>query len=85
MSLIYQIQNGVKDNFSESDICDAVIESILPDIPLRSYFEVKPFMSIVSLSKMLRANFKEPNSTALFTAISNSRQAANEHRNISKG
>ena len=78
MNLIYQIQNGLKQIFSGSDICGAVIKTISPDLPLRSYLEGKPDMNIASLRKILRSYFKEPNSTALITALSNPRQAANE-------
>ena len=78
MGLVYQIQNGLKKNVSESDICDAVMKNISPDLPLRSYLEGKPDTNIVSLSKILRSQFKEPNSITLFNALSNSRQAANE-------
>ena len=53
MGLIYQIQNGLQKIFSESDICDAVIKSISPDLPLRSYFKGKPEMNTESLSKIL--------------------------------
>ena len=35
-------------------------------------------MNITSLRKILRSHLKEPNSTALFFPLSNSRQAANE-------
>ena len=78
MSLIYQIQNRLKKFFSESNICDASIKSIPHDLSLRSYLEEKPDMNIASLRKILRPHFKEPNSSALFTALSNSRQAASE-------
>ena len=50
MGLIYQIQNGLKKTFSEKEICDAVINSILPDLPLRIYLEGKSEMNIESLS-----------------------------------
>ena len=78
MSMIFQIQNGLKKNFSESDIYDAVIKSILPDLSLRSYLEGNPDMSIASLSKVFRSRFKEPRPINQFTALSNSRQTANE-------
>ena len=78
MSLVYQIQNGLKKNFSESDICDTVINSISSELLLKSYLEGKPDMNIASLSKVRGSYFKEPNSTALFTALSNSRHATNE-------
>ena len=77
MGLIYQIQNGLKKPFSEKKICDAVINNILPDLPLRIYLEGKSEMNIESLSKILQSDYKEPASTT-FTALSNSRQATNE-------
>ena len=61
------MNSGIEKGFSERDICEAVIKSISPDLPLRSYLEGKQTMDIASLSKILRSQFKEPNSTALFT------------------
>ena len=29
-SLIFQIQNGVKNGYSDSEICDAIVKSIEP-------------------------------------------------------
>ena len=78
MSLIYQMNSGIEKEFPERDICEAVIKSISLDLPLRSYFEGKQTMDIASLSKILRSHFKEPNSTALFTQLSNSRQTSTE-------
>ena len=37
-------------------------------------------MNIATLSMILQSRIKEPNSTALFTPLSNSRQAANENK-----
>ena len=78
MSLIYQMNSGIEKGFSERDICEAVIKSISPDLPLRSYLEGKETMDMATLSKILRSHFKEPNSTALFTQLSNSKQASTE-------
>ena len=78
MSLIYQMNSGIEKEFSERDICEAVIKSISLDLPLQSYFEGTQTMDIASLSKILRSHFKEPNSTALFTQLSNSRQTSTE-------
>lgn len=78
MSLIYQMNSGLEKGYSERDICEAVIRSISPDLPLRSYLEGKEIKDIASLSKILRTHFKEPNSTALFTQLSNSRQTSTE-------
>ena len=75
MNLIYQIQNGLNKNLSKND---TVTKSTLSDLYLRSSLERKPDMNIASLSKILWSYFKEPYSTALFTALSNSKQEANE-------
>lgn len=50
MSLVDQIQIEPTKNVSESDICDAVIKNISPELTLRSYLEGKPDMGNVSLS-----------------------------------
>ena len=71
MSLVYQIQNGLKRKFPERDNCDAAIKSILPDLALISYLEGKPNLSILSLSKILQYHFKE-------RVLSNSRKAPHE-------
>ena len=78
MSLIYQMNSGIEKGFSERNICEAVVKSISPDLPLRNYLEGKQTMDIASLSKMLRSHFKEQNSTVLFTQLSNSRQTSTE-------
>ena len=72
------MNSGIEKRFSEKDICEAVIKSISPDLPLRRYLEGKQAMDIASLRKILRSHFKEPNSTALFTQLSNSRQTSTE-------
>ena len=72
------MNSGIEKGFPERDICEAVIKSISPDLPLRSYLEGKQTMDIASLSKILRSHIKEPNSTALFSQLSNSRQTSTE-------
>ena len=67
LSFVYQIQNGVKRNYSESDICDAVIKSISSELPLRAYLEGKYHLDLKILSKILRSHFKD--ATALFNLL----------------
>ena len=50
MSLVDQIQIEPTKNVSESDICDAVIKNISPELTLRSYLEGKPDRDNLSLS-----------------------------------
>ena len=44
MSLVDQLQIEPTKNVSESDICDAVIKNISPELTLRRYLEGKPDM-----------------------------------------
>ena len=46
-SLVFQIQNGKKKNYSEVKISDAVVRSIAPDLSLRTYLEGKSNLTLV--------------------------------------
>ena len=76
--LIFQINNGLKNGYSEHEICDAVIKSMAPDLALRTYLEGKDNLNLKTLSRTLRSHFKEPNATSLFTELSNSKQLPSE-------
>ena len=78
LSLIFQINNGLKKGYSEHEICDAVIKSIAPDVGLRTYLEGKDNLNLKTLSRILRSHFKEPNATSLFTELSNDKQRPSE-------
>ena len=78
-SLVFQIQNGKKKGYSETEICDAVVKSIVPDLSLRTYLEGKSDLTLVSMSKMLRSHFGEPNATTTsFTKLRNAKQTQDE-------
>ena len=77
-SLIFQIFNGQKKGYSDSEICDAVVKSIDPDLALRTYLEGKEDLTLKSLSKILRTHFKEANATTLFNELSNAKQLPSE-------
>lgn len=56
-SLIYQISQAQRRNYTETEICDAVIKSISPELPLRSYLEGKMNLNLRNLNKVLRSYF----------------------------
>ena len=77
-SLIFQIQNGVKNGYSDSEIYDAIVKNIAPDLLLRTYLEGKADLNLVLLSKTLRSHFGEPNATTLFNELGNAKQMPTE-------
>ena len=46
-SLIFQIQNELKKDCSDGEICDAIVKNIAPDLPLRTYLEGKADLNLV--------------------------------------
>ena len=64
--------------YSEENICGAVIKAISPSNHLRTYFESKPDLHLVSLVEVLRSHFKEKDSASTFTDFSNAVQLATE-------
>ena len=40
-----------------TEICDALVKNIAPDLPLRTYLEGKADVNLVSMSKILRPHF----------------------------
>ena len=77
-SSIFQINNGLKNRYSEHEICDAVIKKIAPDLALRTYVDGKDNLNLKTLGRILRSHFKEPDATSLFTQLSNSKQLPSE-------
>ena len=74
----FQINNVLKKQYSEHEICDSVIKSIAPDLALWTYLEGKDNLNLKTLSMILRSCFKEPNARSLFTELSNSKQLPSE-------
>ena len=73
-SLAYQIQNAKTLGYSEDNICGAVIKAISPSNYMRTYFESKPGLQLSSVLEVLRSHFKEKDSGAVFTDLSNAVQ-----------
>ena len=77
-SLVYQINTGLEQGYSTSDILSAVIKAINPGNALRSYLEGRGGITIKQLLKILRSHFKEKNATSLFTELATASQNENE-------
>ena len=78
LSLACQINTAVRKEYPEVDICEEVIRSMSPDLPLRSVLEGKEVVSLASLRRFLRSHFREKDPTSLFNSLSNSCQMSTE-------
>lgn len=77
-SLLYQIEEGRRQKYSEHLICAAIVKSISPASNLRTYLESRKLVSLDSIIEILRSHFKEKDSSAVFTELSNAVQQTNE-------
>lgn len=77
-SLSYQIEEGKRQGFSEQQICGAIVKAIAPGNHLRTYLESRKFKSLQPVIEILRSHFKEKDSSAVFTELSNATQQVNE-------
>ena len=60
--------------FSEEAICAAIVSAISPGIPLQSYLESKPNLTLASLVQVMQSHFREKDSTSTLTELSNACQ-----------
>lgn len=80
-SLAYQVQNGISDGYSDSEICGAVIKAITPGLELRNYLETTEFLDVRGMLAILRNYFKEKDATSYFKEMANSFQKSDETAN----
>ena len=76
--LSFQIDNARKQGYSEAKNCSAVVKAICPSDPLRNYFESIPDLTMSSVIEIIRSHFKEKDSAATFTELSNTKQLGTE-------
>jgi hypothetical protein len=74
VSLVRQIETGLRKGFKEPDIIEGVMRAIVPGLPLRDYLEGRHDLSLVSLRKILRSHYQEKSATELYTEMVNSTQ-----------
>ena len=60
------------------EVNEAIIRSISPGLPLRSFLECTPDLPLSKLRKILRSHYREKSSTELYKALSTLTQAPNE-------
>ena len=78
ISLVHQIEGTLAQGCSEVERNEAIIRSISPGLPLRSFLECTPDLPLSKLRKILRSHYREKSSTELYKALSTLTQAPNE-------
>ena len=78
VSLIRQLENAAKAGYTESEITEAVIRAVSPNLKLRSYLEMCPNLTLAKLRQILRAHYKQKSGTELYQELSVLCQAPKE-------
>ena len=78
ISLNQQIEAALAKGYSGREIVDAVIRSISPILPLRSYLEAISKINLQMLRRIIRAHYQEKNSSELYAELANLVQWPNE-------
>ena len=76
--LAHAINRGVRKGYSEEDICEEVIRTTSPDIPLREMLEGTEDLTISHLRKILRVHFHEKDSSKLWEELNKATQTASQ-------
>ena len=66
VSLVRQIDTGIKSGYKETEIIEAVIRAVSPSLKLRSYLGMMNELSLSRLKQILRAHFKEKSATEIY-------------------
>ena len=78
ISLNRQIEVALEKGYSIREIVDAVIRSISPSLPLRSYLEAIRELTLPTLRRIIRAHYQEKNSSELYAELANLAQISVE-------
>jgi hypothetical protein len=77
-SLISQIEGGLKKQYSEVEVVNAVIRAVQPGLQLRSYLESVYDLTLPKLRKILRFHYHEKIATELYQTLANITQLPKE-------
>ena len=77
-SLAHQIENGLKNDYTEDEIKEAVIKAINPALSLRSYLEGKADLTLAKLRRIMRSHYQERTATELYHQLSSTVQQPKE-------
>ena len=78
VSLMHQIDSGLKRGYKESEIVDAVIRAISPHSSVRSYVETLSDLSLAKLRRILRVHYREKDASEVYQQLATVCQQGNE-------
>ena len=73
-SLVHQIENGLKNDYTE----DEIKEAVNPALSLRSYLEDKADLTLAKLRRIMRSHYQERTATELYHQLSSTVQQPKE-------
>jgi hypothetical protein len=76
--LVSQIEAGVRKEYSELEIVNAVVRAVQPGLQLRSYFESVTDLTLPRLRKIIRFHYHEKSATELYQMLANITQQPKE-------
>ena len=69
VSSMHQIDSGLKRDYQENEIVDAVIRAISPHSSLRSYVETLSDLSLAKLRRILRVHYREKTASEVYQQL----------------
>ena len=69
-SLVHQIESGLKNDYTEDEIKEAVIKAINLTLSLRSYLGGKADLTLAKLRRIMRLHYQERTATELYHHLS---------------
>lgn len=69
MSLVHQIDSGLKRGYPEKEIVEAVVRAVTPGLQLRDYLEGRDDLDLPITRRLLRAHFQERGATELYQEL----------------
>ena len=69
VTLVYQIECGLKKGYEDSDIVEAVVNAVSSDLPLKGVLVSKVDISLGSLRKILRSHYREQDANTMYTQL----------------
>ena len=78
VSLLRQIETGLKNKYTEAEVIEGVIRAVSPALKLRSYLEMMPGLTIAKLEHILKAHYKQKYSTEIYQELTSACQGPKE-------
>ena len=75
---MHQIENGLKNVYTEDEIKEAVIKAINLALSLRSYLEGMADLTLAKLRRIMRSHYQEKTATELYHQLSSTVQKPKE-------